>query len=470
MTGTERPVARGFLALGLGEALARLLAFAAMVVAARRLGPAMYGVVGVASALTLYLNRVVDWGLELGLGVREVAARRESLARALPALLTSRLLLASALIAAAVALSLAMLPAPDAAVVATTTLTLTAVALGTRWAHIGLGQTRTAAVGTVVGQALFAVLLVALVRGPGDVARVPLAQLAGDLGAALLWLLALRRAGQPLPVRLDRAVVAPLVPRGAALMASALLGIFIFNAGLIFLRTQRGAAAAGYYTAAYTLVTFFLNVGIAYSLALLPELTRTRDDPGAQRRVAHTAAAQVLTLSLPIAVGGALLAGEVASLFYGPGYGPAGRPLGILLWTLPLCVLRDVPIMVLQATGRESAVLRLTAWAAGINLVLTAVLVARYGLVGAAWAGVATEAARLALAYGSIRQQGLDLPPIRRLWRTGLALAAMAGAVLAVPGLMVLLRVGIGGVAYLSVLTLTGAIQLRAGGRPRLAV
>ena len=87
-----------------------------------------------------------------------------------------------------------------------------------------------------------------------------------------------------------------------------------------------------------------------------------------------------------------------------------------------------------------------------------------------AWAGVATEAARLALAYGSIRRQGLDLPPIRRLWRTGLALAAMAGAVLAVPGLMVLLRVGIGGVAYLSVLSLTGAIQLRAGGRPRLAV
>ncbi len=470
MTTAERPVARGFLALGLGEALARLLAFAAMVVAARRLGPAMYGVVGVATALALYLNRVVDWGLDLGLGVREVAARGHDLARALPAILTARLLLAFGVIALAVGGSLLFLPAPDAAVVALSMFTLLNVALSTRWVHIGLGQARVAALAMVVGQALFGLLLVLLVHGPGDVARVPLGQLAGEAAAALLLLVALRRGGHALPVSLDRAVVAPLVPRGGALMGSALLGIFIFNAGLIFLRAERGPAAAGYYTAAYTLVTFFLNVGIAYSLALLPELTRVRDDAEARRQVAHTAMAQVLTLSLPVALGGALLAPQVIGLIYGVGYAAAARPLAILLWTLPLCVLRDVPIMALQAGGREGAVLRLTAWAAGINLVLTGVLVTRYGLVGAAWAGVATEAARLGLALAAVRRERVDLVSPLRLWKTLLALGAMVGAVLGLPGANVLVRVAAGGVSFLAVLGLTGGIRLRAGGRPSLAV
>ena len=71
------------MALGLGEAAARLIGFIAMLVVARRVGASMYGVIGVATAVVLYLNRVVDGGLELGLGVREVA-RDPRLPRILP--------------------------------------------------------------------------------------------------------------------------------------------------------------------------------------------------------------------------------------------------------------------------------------------------------------------------------------------------------------------------------------------------
>src|SRR5262245_23447781 len=53
-------VARGFLALGAGEAVSRLIAFGATIYAARVLGPAAYGVLGVATAVVLYLNRIAD--------------------------------------------------------------------------------------------------------------------------------------------------------------------------------------------------------------------------------------------------------------------------------------------------------------------------------------------------------------------------------------------------------------------------
>ena len=61
----ERTVARNFLALGSGEAVARVVAFAAIVYIARVLGAASYGVIEVAGAIVLYFSRVADAGFDL---------------------------------------------------------------------------------------------------------------------------------------------------------------------------------------------------------------------------------------------------------------------------------------------------------------------------------------------------------------------------------------------------------------------
>jgi len=70
-SGSERVVARNFLTLGSGEALARMIAFGATVYVARVLGPESYGIIELAAAIVLYFSRVADFGIDLGLGVRE---------------------------------------------------------------------------------------------------------------------------------------------------------------------------------------------------------------------------------------------------------------------------------------------------------------------------------------------------------------------------------------------------------------
>jgi O-antigen/teichoic acid export membrane protein len=466
--GHGATVARRFLVLGFGEAVARLVGFAAMVVAARALGAPMYGIIGVATAVTLYLNRIVDWGLDLGLGVREVAARPGDLPRLLPSLLVARLGVAVVIVALVALVSVGFLPEPDSSTILVSSLTLLAVGLGARRALLGLGQHRLAALATLAGQLLTAILLVILVHGPGDVARVPQAQLAGELLLAGLVLWALTR-GQAMGARLDPAVVRPLVPRGGALAVSALLGLLIYNVSFLFLRAMQGPAAVGYFNAAATLITFFLNLGTAYSMSLLPSLAALVGDREKQVGLFQTAALQVTALALPIALGGTLLALPLVAMLYGSGYLPAAIPLAILIWSIPLCVVRDLPLMVLQASGREGTVLRVTAWAAGLNLGLNALLIPRYGIAGAAAAGVATEAVRLGIAYSAVRAEGFRLPGVLRFWKVGVASMLLAGAVALTPG-PTPLRVLAGGAAYLAGLRVTGAIRRGSGWLPRLSL
>lgn len=441
-----------------------------MVYVARNLGAAMFGVVGVAAAVTLYFNRIADGGLDLGLGVREIAEDPDRVHTEVPTLITARALVAVVLALFMAIAGLFILPAPDGAVVAVMGLTLIAVGFGSRWVHLGLHRNRIPAIAMTAGQATAAILMLGLVHGPGDVAKVPAAQFVGDSVAAILMLLALRRMGARLPIRIDMAVIRPLLPRAGALVLSALLGLMIYNADFIFLRLMKGAAAVGYYTAAYTLVTFSLNLGTAYSMSLLPSLTKVGDEPAGRESLYHTSMAHVFAAGFPAAVGGSVLGPLIVGLLFGAGYQQSALPFQILIWCIPLCLLRDVPLMALMARRQEGRVLRVTAWAAGLNLGLNAVLIPRWGVAGAAGATIITELVRMVVALDYARRTGFSLPGLARFWRAGLAGLVMAGLLylLGRPALWIAIPTGV--LCYVFTLSLVGGVQWRRGGMPALTV
>lgn len=466
----ERLVARNFLALGGGEAAARLIAFAATVWVARNLGAASYGVLELAAAVTIYFARVADAGFDLGLGVREIAARPGEASAIASSALTARLLLSLLCIGTLVAGGLTLLPQPEGHVIAAYSLTLLAVGLGTRWVHLGLERSRLVAAARTAGEAVMAVAVVLLVRAPGDLLKVPLAKLGGDLLAAGALLVGLARRGVSVRPRLDAEILRPLAGRAVPLVSSAFFGLMIYNADLIFLRIFRERADVGHYAAAYTLISFLVNLGIAYSMSLLPTLTRLDGDPPKRRRLYHAAHAYVVTLGLPVAVGGALLARPIIDLVFGGGYGPAAPALAILIWSIPVGLLRDLPVVALMARGREGTILRLTGVAAALNLLLNLVLVPRYGIAGAAVATLITETARMWIFVVAARRLGFRPPSPRRYLRPLGAAAVMAGALLLLGPRHALVSVAGGGVAYVAALSALGGISWTAGRPPRLDV
>jgi O-antigen/teichoic acid export membrane protein len=469
--GSESLVARNFLTLGSGEALARLIAFAAIVYVARTLGPESYGIIELAAAIVLYFSRIADFGVDLGLGVREIAARRDQLRELAPVVLTARLLISALLVIIVSAIGLIALPLEEGRVLAVYSLTLLAVGAGTRWIHIGLEKTAFASLARIAGELLMVGLVFAFVRSSADLIRVPLAKLAGDFLAALILAWLLSRWGIRLRPRLRWSLLKPLVPRAWPLVVSALLGLMIYNSDLIFIRIFTGrSASVGYYAAAYTLVSFLANLGIAYSLSLLPTLTRLGPEPKRQLSLFETAHAHVFAVGFPIAIGVSMLAGDIIALVFGQAYEPAVLALRIVVWSVPLGLLRDIPIVGLMASQREDRVLRLTAWATASNVLLNVALIPPYGIYGAAVASVLTEGLRMVLAFQSAGTVGWPRPRATRFWRSTIAGAAMAaGLQLLSPGSLPVM-IGAGAAVYFAALAMLGGIRFRKGRLPALSV
>ncbi|MDZ4674401.1 MAG: oligosaccharide flippase family protein [Gemmatimonadota bacterium] len=467
--GAVPSVGRNFLTLGGGEVAARLIAFGATVYLARTLGASTYGVIVFATAVLLYLTFITDCGVEM-LGIHDVAADPARLAETLPDVLGARLLVGVVLIAVTAAVGILALPQPEGTILAVYAFTLLAVGMGTRWVHLGLEQPGRAALARMLSEAVTAIVVVAAVHGPDDLVRVPLALLLGEsLGAALL--IRLLPAGvKGLRVRLRPAMVRGLLSRSWPMVAHALLGLAIFNSDFIFLRILRDSATLGFYAAAYTLISFFLNLGTAYTMSLIPALTRLRSDPARARGLYDNSMAQVLAGAMPVSVGGILVAAPMIALIFGPAYAMAVEPLQILLLLLPIAVIRNVSQAGLLAQGRQDWMLQTVAWAAGTNLLLNLLLIPRWGLAGAAWATVATEVVRTILAGVFARRLDLPMTHPRRFWRILAAAAAMAAAVVLVGDAPLVLMIALGATAYLGMLTLLGGITLRRGALPALTV
>lgn len=463
-----RGIGARFMALGGGEAMARLIAFGATVYLARTLSPAIYGIVGVAMGVMLYLTQVADGGVEL-VGVPLVARAGDRVADLAEPVLALRFVASLVLTAVVVGVGLTIMPQPDGAVLASSSLALAFTGLSTRWIHLGLERARGVAVARTVGEVVAIALIFVLVHEAGDVGLVPLAQFVGAGATALILLLTLRQSAVRLRWRWDPRAAAPVFERSRHLIGFTLLGLLLFNFDLIYLRIRTGAEAAGYYAAAYTMISFAANLIVAFAHTVLPTLTRLEGEPAERNALFATVCAQAFALALPVGVGTWYVAGQVVQEVFGPAYGPGVIALQWLAWSIPLAALRELPVVALIAAGRETALLRVNAITAACNVALVLAAVPRFGLEGAAGATVATEFIRLGLATHFARKAGYPLVPALRLVRGVIASAAMGGLLVFFQPQYLWTSVPLGAVAYAAVLVVTGAVSFR-GRRPVLSV
>jgi O-antigen/teichoic acid export membrane protein len=313
------------------------------------------------------------------------------------------------------------------------------------------------------------ILVLALVREPADALFVPLAQFAGDSLAAFWMIRRLRANDVHLSFTFDRAVFLAVVRRAGPLLANNMLALAIYNADVIFLRFFRSVVEVGQYLAAYTLINFLGVLGNLATVTLLPNLAPLRESLVERAGLVHTALARVFVASLPIAVGGSLLARRLIDFVFGAEYAPAGPVLALLIWTIPPLLSRGVYSAVLIADNRHDAVLRATAIAAALNVGLNFLMIPLLGMIGAAVTTVLAEAIRVLLTRAWAQRSGLAHIPLGRLARVALATAVMAVAILATPALPLPLALLGGILVYFATLSAAGGLGWEEG-RPTLRV
>lgn len=455
-----RGVGARFVALGSGEAMARLCAFAATVYLARTLSPAMYGIVGVAMGVMLYLHQVADGGIEL-VGVPIIARDRDRATEIAEPVLAVRFVAALSLAAIVIVAGLIVLPQPDGAVMASSSLALLFTGLSARWVHLGLERASGVAVARTVGEVVALLGVLVLVQDAGDVGMVPLAQFIGAGVTAFILLYALRKSGYGLRWRWNLLEVAPTFARARPLIGFTLLGLLLFNFDLIYLRLRTGAEAAGYYAAAYTMISFAANLIVAFAHTVLPTLTRLERAPEERNTLFVTVCAQAFALALPLGVGTWYVATQVVQQIFGAAYLPGAVALKWLAWSIPLAALRELPVVALIAAGKEGSLLRVNAVTAACNVALVVATVPRFGLAGAAGATVATECIRFVLATHFARRAGYPLLPIRRVVKAAVASLAMGIALVVIAPRALWTSIPLGGAVYTLSLLSMGAISIR---------
>jgi O-antigen/teichoic acid export membrane protein len=402
---------RNILRLATGDLVAKATSFFAFVYLARILGVTKFGVLEFAGSVLAYLLLIADCGFEMW-GTREAANSSDipALARRVVPI---RLLLASI----SFVLLLALLPLfphyPSLrAVLVIYALTVFAQALSLKWVFLGQQQMSGVARGLVIGQVVFAALVVGFIHNPVGLVWVPAFKLLGELVTAAYFARWFARShgrfALSLTLRGARTTLKPAFTIGFSLA----MGLLNYNFDAVLLGFLKGPTVVGWYNAAYKLLLVGLSAALAYFAGLFPALSRlyveNRKEFGLLVR--HTSELW-LVFVVPLVVAGTFLAEPVIRLLYGAAYLNSVAPFRILLWSAALVMLRWVYMDSLRATGHQALDLRCAITSATLNVVLNILLIPRFGMIGAASATVTADVVWFVMSCYYFRR--VLLPDIR---------------------------------------------------------
>jgi len=405
----RRLLARNLSILVAGDLLGRLLATVAFIHLARTLQPAYFGALELTLAVVMVLTLVVDLGLKT-LGAREVARVPTTFVG-----LAARIVPLQGVVAGGVyallLLSLWLLPL-DATMkwlLAGFGLTLLAYPLILNWVFQGRNEMAWVALPLFLRQAVFAVLALLLVEGPGQVLRLPAFELAGAVLAVAVNLAAFRRIGGRLAIRasawIDRSLLAETLP----IAASNLIWALRMYLPLILLGLLAGSAAAGTFAAPHRAMMVLQAVLLLYLNNLFPTISQAakawngNPDPAAPDlgRLLRRSMFLVLPVAVALALGTMLIAPALVALVLGGSAAwQASIPvLALLIWLIPVLVARGHSYFALIALDRQ----RQEMWCSVVGVILLfglfLVLAPRYGAVGTAWAMLISELCATVLSW-----------------------------------------------------------------------
>lgn len=469
MTGLAGTVLRNSFA-GIGaQAAIKVLSFGFSVMVVRQLGAEQFGQYAAVLAFGATFVFLADLGLGV-LTVREVSRARASadgaaqIAALFGDVAVLRVLLG--LVAAVAIIATAWLtdrPAPMLVAIAIGAVGLVIYSVQGACESVLAGFERldVPALAKVVNQFTFVLLGTAvLVVGAGYHGLVVANVVGATIMAVLCWV-GVRRIGVK-PAALRPARWLPLLRASAPFAVIAGTLGFSYKFDSVLLNVVRGDAETGYYNAAYSLVFASVFLSNAINTALYPSLTRqAASAPAALPTIYATALRYLMCLSLPIAVGGFVLADQIVALLFGAGYRDAGPALAILILVVPLMFASEFLGYVVLIGGAERAVARAVLVSTALNVGCNLLLVPWFGLIGAAIMTVLTELVLVGQYAWYLRQTLAQVDCQRAVLRPLVAAILMGLLALALRDYSILLVVPLAAALYGTLLLAFGVASLR---------
>ena len=454
MTTTPGRTARGAL-LGVATVVGeRAIAFVVVVVLARTLSPAAFGVYGYVLAGTALVQVLCDQGIEVA-GVARMSAVPGAAAEAMGAVMLWRLLVWLVIAVPVGWLALPALSADPGASIAPIGLAASGLVLVGASASMRSACRAAGAMGAMAAVAIADGLLggaaVVLAARSTGLAGVFAARVLGSLvvtaGALALGRWRPRLARLRWPALREVGVVA------LPLAANALLIAVQVRAGHVLAMRLAGPAVVGLLGVAARMTEV---LGVLPEGVLLAVFPRMAAAPHEAAKLAADAARRLAVVVLAPVVALVVGAGPLAATVFGPAYAGAAPAIAILAWGALFATTGGVILHAIVARGGERLLVAANVAAAVLAVVLQTTLIPALGLSGAALATVLT----IASGQACLLVPGATREIVVGVWRRAVPAVALAALVAAVA---MRLRPDLAGaagaaVAYLGLASLVGLV------------
>lgn len=302
----------------------------------------------------------------------------------------------------------------------------------------------------VLGRLLFVILGAAvLFQGWGFIALiiVGIITLIPQIAVAI-WVIQ-RRHIAILPFQLQPRTWPSLLKAGLPFGIISLTLSIAFSIDTVMLSLYQPEEVVGWYNVAYGLVFSVTFLFGGFKEAIVPSLSRTYvNNPVQVERWYYRSFKFITMLSLPIAVGGMLLAYPLIRFLYTDAFAPSALALQILIWDVPFILYASFCGNMTTIVSEERAAARIYTINAVANVILNLYAIPRFGLVGAALVTVVTDLIGSLQFYFLLRGK-LNLPSMTSTFiRILIASVLMGVAISLVNDLNLFVLIGFGAVLY----------------------
>ncbi|MDP3948295.1 MAG: flippase [bacterium] len=188
-----------------------------------------------------------------------------------------------------------------------------------------------------------------------------------------------------------------------------ILGLLYFRIDAILLSYLRGSIETGIYGAAYRFLEAVIFIPSAFSMALLPVLTRLHDSSAKDIKKLYLKSFKImLGLGLIVFLGYILILPEIIKVVL-PNYLSSITAIRILSLSIPFMFIHVPAVSVLLSTDKYlKPVLILSVLALTFNIAANLIFIPRFGFIAASWVTVASEVLSFTIFFKLVKVKILD--------------------------------------------------------------
>ena len=398
----SRRIFKNTVVLSSADIFGRLMRFALVIVIARSLGAAGYGVYAFAFAFAEVYGVISDFGMS-NLIIRDTSRDKSRL----PRYLGNILLVEAALSFIAYAflfllVDLMGLPHGEAVVVYVAVLSyaLTALATIVRATFKAYEKMEYDAVLSVVQQVVTVILgITVLYLGYGLLA-LALAFVVGSLVNLVASLVLVSTRFTRPKFTLERRFLRYMLKEMPFFGLFVFFALIYYKISTLLLSFIQGDAATGWFNAPYTMAVSLTFLPAAFMGALFPVISTLHISSRELARVAYQESFRyMVVLGLPLAFGTTVLADKIINIVYGPQFYNSIVVLQIVIWSVAILFLNYVLTTTLTSINLQRVVMYATGLSVAVNILLNLLVIPRYSYVGASYVMIATELTNFSICF-----------------------------------------------------------------------